>query len=498
MRFGWSRAPEPSRENRLKVDQLLLKGPDISGSRAFLTTGQSYLVPVVAVAACLLVRQILEVIGHFYYLPFVPAVMATAMLSGRRQTAVAVGLSIIANVALVARLGWVDTATNALLFVAVSWFVAVMCWRLRAMQERAHELSLRLTHRNRMLDAILASTPVVAIDRERRVSFLTQRACTVLGVTSEEAMGRDFGDYVQSLQADWMDSGEDAVWTGRRPDGETFPLSIQVGLMPDNPDGVLATLCLTDLTLAHAADARARELHTQLNRVWRLNSLGEMAASLAHELNQPLTAATTYLHASQDSLKKVGLLGQSAGRTLELAKAQLLRAGGIIRRMRELLAHDTRSLEVERVAAMVADLHGVLQMIQADGRVKIETDIDDLNDHVRAERIQFQQAIINLVRNAAEALEDHPAGRVRVIGRARSDSVFEVRVEDNGEGVAPRQLEKIFRPLTTTKRSGMGLGLSVTRTIVESHGGTLSVERSRLGGAAFVFGLMRETELEDA
>jgi two-component system, LuxR family, sensor kinase FixL len=84
------------------------------------------------------------------------------------------------------------------------------------------------------------------------------------------------------------------------------------------------------------------------------------------------------------------------------------------------------------------------------------------------------------------------------VGRARSDSVFEVRVEDNGGGVAPRQLEKIFRPLTTTKRSGMGLGLSVTRTIVESHGGTLSVERSQLGGAAFVFGLMRERELEDA
>lgn len=223
-----------------------------------------------------------------------------------------------------------------------------------------------------------------------------------------------------------------------------------------------------------------------------------MAASLAHELNQPLSAATNYLHAGQTAFEKAGLAGQTGGHSLELAKAQLLRAGAIIRRMRELLAHETRSLGVERVGAMIADMHGVLAMIERNGGVAIEYRIDDVDDRVRAERIQFQQAMINLIRNAVEALEGQSDRRVLIVGQAVSDEHYELRVEDSGRGIAAEELDVIFRPLMTTKSAGMGLGLSVTRTIVESHGGALTVERSDLGGAAFAFRLMREHELEDA
>jgi two-component system, LuxR family, sensor kinase FixL len=455
------------------------------------------MVPVIAVGVAVLIRHLLELVGQFYYLPFVPAVMASAMLTRRGPTAVAVGLSIAANVALVPREGMVDTVTNALLFIIVSWFIAEMCWRLRAMQERAESLSDKLLHRNQMLDAILASVPVVTINREGRIRFLTDGACGVLGVTAEQAAARPLSDFVDAFVLNGAETCNEAVWTGRRPDGSTYPLSIQFAVMPDNAEDAHATLCLADLTQAHAAEARVREQDAQLNRVWRLNSLGEMAASLAHELNQPLTAATTYLHASQMSLEHAGLMGQSASRTLDLAKSQLLRAGAVIRRMRELLAHDNRRLDVERVTEMVADLHGVLGMIQRNADVIVEIDIDE-NDYVRAERIQFQQAVINLIRNAIEALQGRADARVRIVGGVRSDALFEVRVEDNGPGVASAELETIFRPLMTTKSSGMGLGLSVTRTIVESHGGTLSVDRSELGGAAFSFCLMRERELEDA
>ncbi len=455
-------------------------------------------VPVLAVAAALAARELLETVGQFFYLPFVPAVMVTAIHARRWSTAGAIALSLAANITLVAREGMVDTAINALLFVAVSWFIAEMCWRLRAMQERAEDLSGRLAHRNEMLDAILASVPLVAVDREGRILMLTRRASAILGAPGGLASGRPLNDFVDGFDMATAEGGEDVVWSGRHPDGRTYPLSIQLGVLPDNPDGIHATLCLTDLTRSHVADARARELHTQLNRVWRLNSLGEMAASLAHELNQPLSAATTYLHASQMEVQKAGLMGQSASRTIDLAKAQLLRAGSIIRRMRELLAHESRSLGTERVAPMMADMHGILAMIQRDRRVAIEIDIDEVNDRVQAERIQFQQAMINLIRNAVEAVDARAEGRVRVTGRARTETLFELVVEDNGNGVAVEQLDTIFRPLMTTKSAGMGLGLSVTRTIVESHGGTLSVGRSELGGAAFSFSLLREHELEDA
>jgi len=290
----------------------------------------------------------------------------------------------------------------------------------------------------------------------------------------------------------------DSVWTGLRADGQRFPLSIQIGVIPEKPCGQQLILCLTDLSLAHAADAHARDLHAQLNRVWRLNSLGEMAASLAHELNQPLSAATTYLHASQSDVARVGLMGESAARTIELAKAQLLRAGQIIRRMRELLAHENRSLGVERVGAMVTDLAGVFSMIERAGGVEIDIQIDDVNDRVRADRIQFQQAMVNLVRNGVEALAGAAEPYIRIVGRAVSEAEFVIVVEDNGHGISTEKMDTIFRPLMTTKAGGMGLGLSVTRTIVESHGGVLKVETSALGGAAFSFSLMREQDLEPA
>jgi two-component system sensor kinase FixL len=219
-----------------------------------------------------------------------------------------------------------------------------------------------------------------------------------------------------------------------------------------------------------------------------------MAATLAHELNQPLSAAATYMQASQRDIEKTGLLGQSAGRTLEMAKAQMLRAGAIIRRMRDLLATGTQALNSERVSSMIEDLAPGLAMIGRDRGVEIRTEIEERDDQVRAERIQFQQALINLVRNAVEAVQDRPAPIVLVTGRPVADDLYRITVEDSGPGIPPDQIEHIFRPMTTTKSAGMGLGLSVTRTIVESHGGSLEVGDSRLGGAAFQFDIPRELE----
>lgn len=461
-------------------------------------------VAVGAVAAAILLRTALELVGDFYYLPMVPAVVATAAVAGRWATALAIVLSIAANVLHVDRASVLDAAVNAALFTLVTWLIAELCWSLRAYRQRAGELSHRLAHREEMLETILASMPVVVLDRGGKIRFLTPFACDLLGIAEPDAIGRPFGSIVDDFDlADFQSEGEalaadgDRAWTCRRAGG-TVPLSIQAGFLPGDYPNSHAVLCLADLTAAHLADERARDLHTQLNRVWRLNSLGEMAASLAHELNQPLSAAATYLEASQMDVEKAGLMGKSAARTIDLAKAQLLRAGSIIRRMRELLAHESRSLGVERVSSMMEGLKSVFGMIERNGEVRVEVSLDDTTDHVRAERIQFQQAMVNLVRNAAEAVSDRPDARVAIMGRAVSDELYEVRVEDNGPGIPAHELETIFRPLMTTKSGGMGLGLSVTRTIVESHGGLLKVEDSDLGGAAFSFTLMREQELEEA
>ena len=335
------------------------------------------------------------------------------------------------------------------------------------------------------------------MDRQGIVRSLTPSASAILAAPEALAVGEPFDLFVEGfdLAPTASQPGALAHWVARTADGRTLHLNIQIGINEDDSDPDHAILSLTDLTESHAAEGHARELHAQLNRVWRLNSLGEMAASLSHELNQPLSAAVTYLHAAQTDMKRAGLVAESAGRTVDMAKTQLLRAGDIIRRMRELLAHENRGLNVESAGSMIADLHGVIGMIGRTGDVSIEMRTDDEDDSVWAERIQIQQALLNLVRNAMEALAGQPDPRVVVTGKAISPEAYEIRVEDNGPGIATVDMETIFRPLMSTKSGGMGLGLSVTRTIIDSHGGTLKVEASPMGGAAFSFCLMREREL---
>lgn len=465
------------------------------------------LLAIVAVAGAVVFRSLLEGLGQFYYLPMVPAVVITAMLARRSATALAVALSIAVNLALVPRESLSDALTNAALFAGVTWILAELCWGLRALDDRTRDLTRRLAAKEAMLNTALASVPVVTLEADGAIRRLNPAAAALFDLTEDAARGRAFAELapgfdVAAIANDGAAGGplepRESHWNGLRPDGATFPLSIQYGILPGSSGGEHIALCLTDLSRWHAADAQARDLHAQLNKVWRLNSLGEMAATLAHELNQPLSAAATYLHASQVDMEKAGALGDSALRTVELAKGQLLRAGKIIRRMRELLSPEARRLDSERASSMVEDLGPILTMIGSSKGVAIRMDVVADDDRVQAERIQFQQAMVNLVRNAVEAVGDRAAPEVVIVGRPASDAHYRISVEDNGPGIADDQIERIFQPLTTTKTGGMGLGLSVTRTIVESHGGRLQVSRSALGGAAFSFTLNREPGVENA
>jgi two-component system sensor kinase FixL len=463
---------------------------------------RAYLLAVVAVLACLGLREALEIVGQFYYLPMVPAVVITAMLARRTPTALAIALSVAGNVLLVQRESAVDTAVNAGLFVVVGWLVAEICWAQRRMHRRSMDLTRTLAGRNAVLDTVLATVPVVILGHEGQIRRLTPAAASLFGVDGARTAGKPFGELVHGFDLQRLNDkasngpleAPTGHWIGRRPDGRPLILSLQMGVMPEASEEDYAAVCVTDLTEAEMATERARDLDIQLNRVWRLNSLGEMAATLAHELNQPLSAATTYMQASQRDIERAGLIGQSAARTMDLAKGQILRAGHIIRRMRDMLTTGTRRLESERISSMIEDLGPAFALIGRDRGVDIRTDIDTSDDIVRAERIQFQQALINLVRNAVEAVGDQAKPVVVIRGQTLGDGGYRLTVEDSGPGIPGNDIESVFRPMTTTKSSGMGLGLSVTRTIVESHGGSLSVGRSDLGGAAFSIELPQELE----
>ncbi|MDB5421008.1 MAG: hypothetical protein JWR59_955 [Brevundimonas sp.] len=458
-----------------------------------------YGLAIAAVGAALFARLGLEAFGKFYYLPLIPAVMLPALLASRRATALAIVLSILANVVLVPRESLTDAVVNAMLFAFVGAAIGEIARAGRASRDRAVQLRSRLVQRDATIEAMLTAAAIVTLDPQAKIISLSGPACALFRIGESEALGRPFHELVEYFDPDSLqteqgqETGLDQYWLGRRHDGDVFPIGIQIAYVPDPEHAPDAILTLTDLSLWHTSELRNQALNDQLNQVWRMNSLGEMAAILAHELNQPLTAAAGYLQATQADLGRVGVLADSASRTIELAKGQVLRAGDIIRRARDLLAVDAQQLGPQRVSSVIDDLGPILQMLGPAAGVHLQIKVDSAEDSVMADRIQIQQAIVNLVRNAVEAVEDQPRQEVIIFGRAISPTQYQLRVEDSGPGVAPDQINRLFQPMMTTKADGMGLGLSVTRTIVERHGGRLSVQTSDLGGAAFIFNLERST-----
>lgn len=242
------------------------------------------------------------------------------------------------------------------------------------------------------------------------------------------------------------------------------------------------------------AQERLSQMQSELIHVSRVSAMGTMASTLAHELNQPLTAVTNYLRGS------IRLL--SGGRTqpdsavvegLESATASALRAGEIVRRLRDLVARGVVTRKAEDLSALINEAIEVgLVDAVAQGTTYI-TQIDPKLGSVIVDRIQIQQVLINLLRNAVEALSTAPTRDIVIVACVAGEGMAEVSVSDSGPGLPPDILATLFSSFRTTKEDGMGVGLSICRTIVEANGGTITGENRAEGGAVFRFTLVLET-----
>ena len=235
-------------------------------------------------------------------------------------------------------------------------------------------------------------------------------------------------------------------------------------------------------------ESRLREAHLELGHASRLSAAGQMAAALAHELNQPLTAIANSLSAAKRLLARGSFVGiDSTKEAMDEAVEQALRAGQVVRRLRSFLIRGDIEARVENVASMVDEASALALIGSSALGVELRVCLDPEAPRIVANRIEIQQVLINLMRNSIEAMAGMDRRELLLTTTLRPLDRVEFAVADNGPGVDTEAAERIFEPFVTTKRDGMGIGLSICRSIIERHGGRLGFEPNPGGGAIFRF-----------
>ena len=378
------------------------------------------------------------------------------------------------------------------------------------MRQQAEDGEEQATAESALLRSILETVPdaMIVIDEHGRIQSFSVAAERLFGFTADEVRGQNVnilmpGPYREqhdSYMDHYMTTGErriigiGRVVMGRRKNGSTFPMELSVGELHQN--GVrLFTGFIRDLTERQRTQARLQELQNDLLHVSRVRSMGQMAAALSHELNQPLTATTNYVRAALRLLDATTPDLDRIRQALTLASQQTLRSGEIIRRLRAFVSRGEVSRRPENIAKLIEEA-SALALVGAQER-GIEVRIDASSDVplVGVDRVQVQQVLINLIHNAVDAMEASPDRHLTINTSVWETKVL-VAVADTGTGIAPAIEAQLFQPFVSTKREGMGIGLSVCRTIVEAHGGRLWVDPNPTGGSIFRFTLPAAGEPE--
>jgi signal transduction histidine kinase len=257
---------------------------------------------------------------------------------------------------------------------------------------------------------------------------------------------------------------------------------------------------LTEMSEHKRLESRLREAHLELGHAARLSSAGQIAAALAHELNQPLTAITNSLGAAKRLLARGSFIEiDLATKAMDEAVQQSLRAALVVSGLRNFLIRGETETRCENVSAMVDDARALALIGPTASGVEIRVLLDSEAPHIVANRVEIQQVLINLMRNALEAMAGMDRRKLWVTTTLRRPDLVEFSVADSGPGIGADMAERIFEPFVTTKRDGMGIGLSICRSIIETHGSRLQFEPNPGGGTIFHFTLpavLRDRELD--
>jgi len=356
------------------------------------------------------------------------------------------------------------------------------------------------------LKSILETVPdaMVVIDQAGKILSFSAAAERLFGHPEQAVLGLnvnclmpepDQGRHVGYLERYVRTGVPHIIGTGRRVlglkrDGTTFPMELSVGEAA-GPGQRVFTGFVRDLTASQRTQARLEELQAELIHVARVSGMGAMASTLAHELNQPIAAVTNYVEAVRDLLvvpdpDDLPMIREA----LADAAGQALRAGHIVRRLRDFVARGEVDKSVEDVAGLVKEATA-LGMIGRENSAKVAFSLEPAGVAVLVDRIQIQQVLINLMRNAVEAMEGQVDRRLWLSSQREAGGLVRITVSDNGPGLDETLSDRLFTAFVSTKPDGMGLGLSICRTIVEANGGRIWFEPRPGGGAQFHLTLLQ-------
>lgn len=367
---------------------------------------------------------------------------------------------------------------------------------LKASHKQVPEFDM--TAQDAIMDAFIEA--IIVMDNEGRIERFNKAAENMFGYSAEEAIGRDIAilmpDPDSSNHARYIDRylttreariiGIGRELTARRKDGTMFPMHLAVGEV-----GWRGTIrfigLIRDLTDDKLAEERRLRQHTDMITASRLATMGEMAAAMAHEINQPLAAIATYASAAERLLDVGPENVADVKNALASVKAQAHRAGEIIRKLRSFVKPEVASLKVKGLKAIIEEIRSLAELDARANNILLSIDVASNMPEVIADGLQIQQVILNLLRNGIDAMLDcDPEDRVLELhGYISSPEEVRVDVIDRGHGIPQSVRDSLFNPFFTTKSGGMGMGLAISQTIVKSHGGKLGFEDNPNGGTTF-------------
>ena len=360
-------------------------------------------------------------------------------------------------------------------------------------------LDEQAAHLRMILDTVPDAT--IVINRNGLIVSFNAAAVRQFGYEEAEVIGSnvnvlmpepyhtDHDSYIRR----YLETGEqriigvDRVVVGRRKDGSTFPMKLAVGKL-ESGDDLFFTGFVRDLTERQRSAEQIEEIEGELARLARLNELGEMASTLAHELNQPLSAIANYAQGCTRLLRdRNDSDAERMGEALDEISRQSLRAGQIIRHLREFVMRGETEKMPEDVRKLVEEAGALALVGSREHGVRTVFDFQPGADMVVADRVQIQQVLINLMRNAIEAMRDSETRELTVRTLPGDNDDVVVEVSDTGPGISEEVASRLFQPFVTSKSGGMGIGLSISKRIIEAHGGDIEALRNAQGGVTFRF-----------